>query len=76
MNMMKNLADDLTSRGVRVRTLGETVFVEDWGVVCSFTGAISIRNLHDSSERFGVGSMDDDVDLIADNIMEAIAYSK
>jgi hypothetical protein len=74
MNKMKNIADDLASRGQRVRTLGDTLFVNDWGVVCSFTGAISIRNLHDSSERFGVGSMDDDADLIADNIMEAMAY--
>jgi hypothetical protein len=74
MNKMKNIADDLASRGQRVRTLGDTLFVNDGGVVCSFTGAISIRNLHDSSERFGVGSMDDDADLIADNIMEAMAY--
>jgi len=73
MNMMKNLADALANRGVATRTLGDTLFVASWMVVCSFTGSVSIRNLHDSSERYGVGTMEDGVDTLAGNIMEAVA---
>ncbi len=64
-NKMNDLTAALTAQGFSVRSIGDTLFVNEWGIHCSLTGNVQARSMWDSADRFGLGTMNDSAESLA-----------
>lgn len=63
--MMNDLATALTAAGFDVQQQGTTLFVGQWSIHCSLTGKVQARSNIDPADRFGIGTCNDPVDVLA-----------
>lgn len=72
-NKMNDLASALTALDFDVRRVGESLFVEGWGIHCLLTGTVQVRLVSDPHERFGIGSVTTPAEDMAQKFAEIVA---
>lgn len=70
---MSDLASALRALDFDVRSIGDTLFVEGWGIHCLLTGTVQVRLVSDPHERFGIGSVTTPADDMAQKFAEVVA---
>lgn len=72
-NKMNDLTSALRALGFDVRSIGDSLFVEGWGIHCLLTGTIQVRLVSDPHERFGLGNINTPTDDLAEKFAEIVA---
>ena len=71
-NKMNALATALTDAGLPARTSGDVIFCEGWGIHCSVVGKIQARYVRDTHVRFGIGAINEPVEIIVESFQAAL----
>ncbi len=70
---MNSLSTAFASAGYTVRTSGDVIFVDGWGIFCSMIGNIQARNVRDQQERFHIGAINEPVDHLVEYFAEGLS---